>query len=142
MRLRDVMTREVEVIRPDATVVEAAEKMEALDIGPLPVCDGQRLVGMITDRDITVRAVAAGVEPGRARVQDVMTPEVAYAFEDQDVREAERIMQDNRIRRLPILDRDKRLVGIVALGDLAVDADAKGVGETLERISEPSWPER
>jgi CBS domain-containing protein len=143
MQLRDVMTRDVEVIHPDATVEEAAEKMEALNVGPLPVCDGRRLVGMITDRDITVRAVAAGVGPGEARVRDVMTPEVAYAFEDQDVREAERIMQEQQIRRLPILDRDKRLVGIVSLGDLAVDTDdADGAGETLERISEPARPER
>jgi CBS domain-containing protein len=143
MQLRDVMTRDVEVIHPDATVEEAAEKMEALNVGPLPVCDGRRLVGMITDRDITVRAVAAGVGPGEARVRDVMTPEVAYAFEDQDVREAERIMQEQQIRRLPILDRDKRLVGIVSLGDLAVDTDdAAGTGETLERISEPARPER
>ena len=142
MQLRDVMTRDVEVVHPDATVEEAAEKMEALNVGPLPVCDGRRLVGMITDRDITVRAVAAGVGPGEARVRDVMTPEVAYAFEDQDVREAERIMQERQIRRLPILDRDKRLVGIVSLGDLAVDTDAAGAGETLERISEPARPER
>ena len=141
MRLKDVMTRDVELIRPDATVEEAAEKMEALNVGPLPVCDGRRLVGMITDRDITVRAVAAGVGP-ETKVRDVMSPDVVYAFEDQDVREAERIMQDQQIRRLPILDRDKRLVGIVSLGDLAVDADSRSVGETLERISEPAQPER
>ena len=143
MQLRDVMTRDVEVIRPDATVEEAAEKMEALDVGPLPVCDGRRLVGMVTDRDITVRAVAAGVSPDKATVREVMTPDVAYAFEDQDVGEAERIMQDRQIRRLPILDRDKNLVGIVSLGDLAVDTDdARAAGETLERISEPARPER
>ena len=142
MQLRDVMTRDVEVIHPDAAVEEAAERMEALDVGLLPVCDGRRLVGMITDRDITVRAVAAGVGPGEAKVRDVMTPEVAYAFEDQDVREAERIMRDCQIRRLPILDRDKRLVGIVSLGDLAVEADERRAGKTLERISEPARPER
>lgn len=141
MQVREVMTRDVEVIHPDATVEEAAERMEALNIGPLPVCDGQRLVGMITDRDITVRAVAAGVGP-EAKVRDVMTPEVAYAFEDQDVREAQQLMQDQQIRRLPILDRDKRLVGIVALGDLAVDADTHAAGQTLEQISTPAKPER
>jgi CBS domain-containing protein len=143
MQLKDVMTREVEVIHPDATVEEAAEKMESLNVGPLPVCDGQRLVGMITDRDITVRAVAAGVAPDEARVRDVMTADVTYAFEDQDVREAQQLMQQHQLRRLPILNRDKRLVGIVALGDLAVDTDdARGAGETLERISEPAKPER
>jgi CBS domain-containing protein len=137
------MTRDVEVVNPEATVEEAAEKMKALNVGPLPVCDGQRLVGMITDRDITVRAVAAGLGPDRAKVRDVMTPEVVYAFEDQDVREAERLMQEKQIRRLPILDRDKRLVGIVSLGDLAVDADdPKGTARTLEQISEPSRPKR
>jgi CBS domain-containing protein len=143
MQLKDLMTRDVEVIHPDATVEQAAEKMEALNVGPLPVCDGQRLVGMITDRDITVRAVAAGVAPDEARVRDVMTADVTYAFEDQDVREAQQLMQQHQLRRLPILNRDKRLVGIVALGDLAVDTDdARGAGETLERISEPAKPER
>src|SRR5438093_4669224 len=120
MQLKDVMTRRVEVVHPDDTLATAAEKMKSLDVGPMPVCDGERLVGMLTDRDITVRATAAGRDPKTTRVRDVMTPEVAYCFEDQDTNEAARIMEQRQIRRLVILNRDKRLVGIVSLGDLAV----------------------
>lgn len=143
MKLRDVMTRDVEVVHPNSTIREAAEKMKDLDVGPMPVCDGQRLVGMLTDRDITVRATAAGQDPARTAVREVMTTDVVYCFEDQDVKEGERLMQDKQIRRLLVLDRDKRLVGIVSLGDLAVDADdPKRAGKTLERISEPAKPDR
>jgi CBS domain-containing protein len=143
MQLMEIMTRDVEVIHPNATVEEAAEKMEALDVGPLPVCDGDRLVGMVTDRDITVRATAVGVDPGVVTVRDVMTPDVVYAFEDQDVREAARLMEQHQIRRLAVLDRDKRLVGIVSLGDLAEDTrDEQMSGQVLKGVSEPSEPNR
>jgi CBS domain-containing protein len=143
MQLKDVVTRDVEVVHSSATVEEAAEKMEALNVGPLPVCDGDRLVGMITDRDITVRATAAGADPKTASVRDVMTPDVVYCFEDQDVMEAARIMQEKQIRRLAVLNRDKRLVGIVSLGDLAVEmGDEKRAGDVLERVSEPAEPQR
>jgi CBS domain-containing protein len=143
MQLKEIMTRDVEVIHPNATVEEAAEKMEALDVGPLPVCDGDRLVGMVTDRDITVRATAVGVDPGVVTVRDVMTPDVVYAFEDQDVREAARLMEQHQIRRLVVLDRDKRLVGIVSLGDLAEDTrDEQMSGQVLKGVSEPSEPNR
>ena len=143
MQLRDVMTRDVEVVHPNATLREAAEKMEALNVGPLPVCDGERLVGMVTDRDITVRATSAGLDPNEATVREVMSPEAAYCFEDQDTDEAARLMEERQIRRLVILDRDKRLVGIVSLGDLAVTTqDDQLSGEVLERVSEPAEPER
>src|SRR5687768_819517 len=139
MQLKDVMTRDVEVIQPDATLQQAAEKMEELDVGPLPVCDGNRLVGMLTDRDITVRATSMGQDPNATRVRDVMTRDVVYCFEDQDVREAARVMEAKQIRRLVVLDQDKRLVGIVSLGDLAVDTgDERLSGEILERVSEPA----
>src|SRR5262245_6738987 len=117
MRLSDVMTHDVEVIRPDATLEEAAAKMTALNVGPLPVCDGDRLVGMLTDRDITVRATAAGRDPKTSRVREVMTEAIVYGFEDEDTNEAARLMEQHGVRRLVILDRDKRLVGIVSLGD-------------------------
>src|SRR5262245_56067255 len=120
MKVFDVMTQGVECIRPEATLREAADKMKALDIGPLPVCENDRLVGMLTDRDITVRATAAGVPPGLGQVRDVMTPDIVYCFEDQDIVEAAQLMEQNQIRRLVVLNRDKRLVGIVSLGDLAV----------------------
>jgi CBS domain-containing protein len=143
MQLNEVMTRDVEVIHPNATLEEAAERMDALNVGPLPVCDGDRLVGMLTDRDITVRATAAGRDPKTTRVREVMTQDVVYAFEDQDVREATRLMEEKQIRRLVVLDRDKRLVGIVSLGDLAVETgDDRTTGEVLERISTPSEPDR
>jgi CBS domain-containing protein len=143
MRLKDVMTRDVEVTHPDTLVQEAAKKMYELDVGSLPVCDGQRLVGTLTDRDMVIRAVAQGRNPATTSVREIMTPEVIYVFEDQDVKEAAKLMQEKQIRRLPIISRDKRLVGIVSLGDLAVDTGKeKLVGETLTEVSEPSQPMR
>jgi CBS domain-containing protein len=143
MQLKDVMTRGVTVVPPEATVQEAARKMQELEVGPLPVCDGERLVGLLTDRDITVRAVAAGRDPATTAVREVMTPEVVYCFEDQDVREAVKLMEEKQIRRLPVLNRNKWLVGIVALGDLAVEAGAsQQAGEALKGVSEPAAPKR
>jgi CBS domain-containing protein len=142
MKVKEVMTRGVEVIHPEATVKEAAEKMKKLDVGPLPVCDNDRLLGMLTDRDVTLRATAEGRDPAQLKVSDVMTPGVEYCFEDDDVREAARHMETKQIRRLPVLNRDKRLVGIVSLGDLAVDSDEKLAGKALKGISEPAEPKR
>jgi CBS domain-containing protein len=143
MRVNEVMTRGVECIDPDASLQEAAAKMKALDIGPLPVCDNDRLAGMVTDRDITVRATAEGEDPTEIRVRDIMTPEVFYCFEDDLVEDAARQMEEKQIRRLLVLNRDKRLVGIVSLGDLAVETgDDQMVGNTLEAVSEPNRPAR
>ena len=138
MQLKDVMTAEVEVIAPEASISEAAETMSHLDIGPLPVCEGERLVGMLTDRDITVRAVAAGRDPRTTPVRDVMTPDVVYGFEDQAVEDAARLMEQYQIRRLPVLNRSQQLVGMVALGDLAVHAGTRPVtAEVLAQVSAP-----
>jgi CBS domain-containing protein len=143
MQIKDVMTREVEVIHPDATLEEAAAKMDALNVGSLPVCDGDRVLGVITDRDITVRATAVGGDPTMARTRDAMTAQVIYGFEDQDVTDAARLMNEHQIRRLIVLNHDKRLVGIVALGDLAVDTgDEPLAGATLKQVSEPAEPDR
>jgi CBS domain-containing protein len=143
MKLKDVMTANVEVIRPDAPLQEAAALMKTLDVGSLPVCDGKQLQGMLTDRDITVRATAEGRDPRQTAVREVMTPELIYCFEDQDVKEAAQLMEQRQIRRLPVLNRSKDLVGIVALGDLAVEMpNEKRVGEVLEGISEPARPQR
>lgn len=143
MKLKDVMTPNVEVIRPDAPLQEAAALMKSLDVGSLPVCDGRRLQGMLTDRDITIRATAEGRDPRQTPVREVMTPETIYCFEDQEASEAARLMEQRQIRRLPILNRSKDLVGIVALGDLATDMpNDKRVGEVLEGISEPASPQR
>jgi CBS domain-containing protein len=137
------MTPKVEIVHPDAALREAAEKMSQLDVGPLPVCDGERLVGMLTDRDITVRATAKGCDPNTTKVRDVMTPDVVYCFEDQDVETAAQMMEMRQIRRLPVLNREKRLVGIVSLGDVAVKTgDQNLAGEALERVSEPAEPKR
>jgi len=143
MHVRDVMTRGAECARPEDTLQHAAERMKELDVGVLPVCENDRIVGMVTDRDITVRATADGATPGSARVRDVMTPDVVYCFEDQDAAEASRLMKDHQIRRLAVMNRDKRLVGIVSLGDLAVETgDEHLAGHTLEAVSEPNRPNR
>jgi CBS domain-containing protein len=143
MRVSEVMTRHVECIGPDATLQEAAARMKSRDIGPLPVCDNDRVVGMVTDRDITVRATAEGEDPTGVRVRDIMTPEVVYCFEDQLVSEAARLMAEKQIRRLVVLDRERRLVGIVSLGDVAVETgDEQLAGVTLEAVSEPTRPSR
>ena len=138
MKVNEIITHDPEVIRPETALIEAAQKMKSLDIGMLPVCDGDRLVGVITDRDITVRGVAQGYDPKTARVQEVMTPEVIYCFDDEDVKDVAKKMEEKQVRRLPVLNREKRLVGIVSLGDLAVrTGKEKLAGEVLERVSEP-----
>src|SRR5439155_19984670 len=108
----EIMTREPEVLPADFSLKETALKMQQLDVGMLPIRDGDRLVGMRTDRDITLRATAEGGDPTKTRVREVMTPEVVCCFDDQDVSEAAKLMQEKQIRRLPILNREKRLVGI------------------------------
>ena len=143
MKIKEIMTEDVEVVRPEASLFEAAGRMRDLDVGALPVCDGERLVGMLTDRDLTVRAVAAGRDPRTATVGEIMTPAMSYCFEDQSAAEAERLMAEKQIRRLPVLDRDKRLVGIVSLGDLAIrTGNRRAVGKTLEAVSEPYHGDR
>ena len=138
MKVNEIITHDPQVIRPETALIEAAQKMKALDIGMLPVCDGDRLVGVITDRDITVRGVAQGCDPKTARVQEIMTPEVIYCFDDEDVKDVAKKMEEKQVRRLPVLNREKRLVGIVSLGDLAVrTGKEKLAGEVLERVSEP-----
>jgi CBS domain-containing protein len=138
-RVADVMTRHPATVRPDATVAQVAAMMRARDIGAVPVCDGARLVGMVTDRDIAVRATADGRDPQVTYVRDVMSSGIAWASQDDPVERAARIMTEHRIRRLPIVDARKNLVGIVSLGDLAVETGDDALsGETLERISEPA----
>jgi CBS domain-containing protein len=144
MQVKDIMTTRVECTSPTATIREAAQMMKDIDVGPLPVCgDDDRLAGMITDRDITVRAVAEGLDPSTALVRDVMTPNIIYCDDDQNVSDAAHMMEQNQIRRLVVLNREKRLVGILSLGDLAVDTgDDQLAGHTLEAVSEPTVPQR
>ena len=137
MKINEIMTQDVEVIQPGATIQEAAEKLRAFNVGSLPVCNGENLVGMITDRDIALRLAALGRDPGRTKVEEIMTAEVLWCFEDQTIEDAGRMMKENQIRRLPVISHDRKLVGILSLGDLAIKTDAlEEVGETLQEISE------
>jgi CBS domain-containing protein len=141
-QVADVMTRDVRVVSPTDTIQRAAQCMDELNVGAVPVCDGAKLVGMVTDRDITVRGVAAG-KGGDRPVSEVMSEHVRWCYEDQDVDEAMDEMRDAQIRRLPVIDHDKKLIGILSLGDLADRGpDEKRVGETLKDISTPSEPDR
>lgn len=143
MELREIMTRDVEVVASDAPLRDAAAKMKQLDIGMIPVCDGDRLRGMLSDRDITVRATAEGKDPTKTKVSEIMSTEIVYCLEDQEIEEAVSLMEARQIRRLPVLNQDKRLVGIVSLGDIAVHVgDRDLAGETLQEISTPSEPKR
>jgi CBS domain-containing protein len=143
MQIREIMTREPVVIGPGMVLKEAAETMRDLDSGVMPVGQNDRLVGMLTDRDITIRATAAGKDPNQTRVEEVMTPDVVYCFEDDDARDAALKMEEHQIRRLIVLNHDKRLVGILSLGDLAVHtSDDRLAGEVAEAVSEPAEPER
>jgi CBS domain-containing protein len=141
MWLKDVMTRHVETVGPDSPLKEAAAKMADLDVGAIPVCDGDQLVGMLTDRDIAVRGVARGADPSTP-VREIMSTTIRYGFEDEPLDRAVETMKKRKIRRLPILDRERRLMGIVSLGDLAVDADPGRAAEVLQRVSEPARPAR
>jgi CBS domain-containing protein len=138
MKIKDILTKDPEVIRPDAMICNAAAKMKERDIGMLPVCDGERLVGTITDRDLAIRAVAEGADPLATPVKQVMTPNLFYCFEDDDLEAAAQIMEEKQVRRLPVLNRDKRLVGIISLGDFALRSrDEHLTEEVLESVSEP-----
>jgi CBS domain-containing protein len=136
MQLKDVMTTEVQLTDPAAKLKDAAIAMRDGDFGLLPVGANDRLVGTITDRDITVRAVAEGRDPNTTAVGEVMSDGIHYCFEDQSLEEAAQLMSQAQVRRLPVLNRDKRLVGIVALGDLALESGARQpAGEALKGVS-------
>jgi CBS domain-containing protein len=137
MKVSDVMTRDVRVANPDQSIGDAARMMAELDAGALPVGEHDRLVGMITDRDIAVRAVAHGKSPA-TRIRDVMTDDVKYCFDDEDIDHVAGNMADIQVRRLPVVNRDKRLVGIIAIADIAVSEEPVVVGEAVSGISEPS----
>ena len=143
MKLREVMTQNVEVAELTMNLKEVATKMKTLNVGSLPVRQGKQLVGMITDRDITILGVAEGCDPTKTTVSAVMTANLVYCFEDQEVQEAAQVMAAKQIRRLPIVNRDHQLVGIFSLGDLAVDVgDEDLTGKALEEISQPAEPIR
>ena len=134
--LKHIMSPGVKVVAPETGVQEAAAFMKILDVGSIPVSDGHRLIGMITDRDITVRIVAEKRDPATAIVREAMTESPAFCFDDQTVQEATGVMEHLQIRRLPILNRDNKLVGIVSLADLAVRSSLPAAAKVLQGVSE------
>ena len=136
MKVSDIMTRDVRLLSPDQTIREAAKLMAEVDAGALPVGENDRLVGMITDRDIVIRAVAQGKSPD-AKVADVMSKEMLYCFDTDDIDDVARNMGKAQVRRLPVVNKDKRLVGIISLGDLARNDDPTTIGRTVSRVSTP-----
>jgi CBS domain-containing protein len=139
MQVKDVMTGTVEVLAPTATLRECAERMRDLDVGCMPIREKRKIVGVVTDRDVVVRAIADGMDPARTRVQQIMSGDVVTCYEDDDVSDAAEMMEQNQIRRILVLS--KELVGILALGDLAVGVgDEELTGEVLERVSSPAQP--
>jgi CBS domain-containing protein len=134
MTIQDLMTKAVSVIAPDASVYDAARQMAENDFGFLPVCDGDRLIGTLTDRDITVRAVAGGLDPRRTAVQEVMSDGVTWCSDDEEVERTAELMKQNHLRRIIVVDRNKRLVGVVSLGDLAQQKSGQS-SEVLENVS-------
>jgi len=137
-KLKDLMSRDVQVISPDGTIKEAAQQMRKGNFGMMPVGENDRMIGTISDRHIAIRAVAEGKDPS-TKVREVMSEGIVWAYEEDSVDDAAKLMGDRQIRRLPIVNADKRLVGIVALGDFAVvSADIEVAGEALSEISKPS----
>ena len=136
MKVCDCMSRDVQVASPKQSIRDAAKIMAKIDAGVLPVGENDRLVGVITDRDIAIRAVAAGKAP-TTKVGDVMSHEVLYCFEDEDLEDIAQNMAEMKVRRLPVVNREKRLVGIISLGDLARTEDLRTTGHTISEISEP-----
>ena len=135
MMVSDIISRDVEVVSPETTVTHIAMAMKDRNCGSIPVVEHDRLVGMVTDRDIVVRCIAAGVDPDITTARDIMSPGIKYCYSDQPVEEVARNMGDIKVRRLPVVNREKKLVGIVSLGDLAIVCEDDSVcGEVLEHI--------
>ena len=137
MHVNELMSKKVELVSPSASLWDAARKMRDLDIGCLPVGENDRVVGIITDRHITCRWVADGEAPGKATVNDAMSKSVSYCFDDQDVSDAIHLMAEKHIRRLPVLSRQKRLVGMLSLGDISQHTSAKTSAELLKGVTTP-----
>jgi CBS domain-containing protein len=142
MKIREIMTPDAQCVRPDESLVDAASLMRQLDVGVLPVCDGDEVIGMVTDRDIAIRAVAESRHPATTMVREIMSPGTIFVYDDQSVDEAVHLMELHQIRRAPVMNRESQLVGIVSLGDIAVDASTKLCGEALKRVSQPAEPVR
>lgn len=139
MKVKEIMTREVEVVHTEDAVKDAAQKMRVRDVGFLPVFDSDQLVGALTDRDIILRSTADGLDPNRRIGRDLVTSPIVYCSEDQDVEEAARLMEEHQIRRLAVMGLDgNRLVGVVSLGDVARNGTKKTSAKVLQSVSEPT----
>ena len=136
MKVKEAMSTDVQLIHPDQTLRDAARMMIEIDAGALPVAENDRMVGMITDRDIAVRAVANG-KSCDTKVREIMSGEVLYCFDDEELTHVSRNMSDMKVRRLPVVNRDKRLVGVISLGDIARHEQPAAVGRMVSRVSEP-----
>jgi len=140
--VREIMSKDVQCANPETTLKDAASTMKTRDIGSMPVCEGRRVVGVITDRDIAIRGVAEGRDPGSTRVRDVMSKEIVSVREDSDLKEAERLMQDRQLRRLPVLNGEGDLVGYLAMAKIARTERPEEAGKVLQGVSQPSKPAR
>jgi CBS domain-containing protein len=138
MQIREIMTRDVVTIHPEASLTEAAQRMNERDVGMLPVCEDNQVIGIVTDRDITIRAIAEGLDPNETQVREIMTPEVVYCIETEDVQDAVESMENRQIRRIVVLTHTQHLVGVLSIGDVAVDTGNQQLaGEVLQKVSEP-----
>ncbi len=143
MRVSEIMTTDFHMVDSTTSLTEAAEKMKSLNVGFLPVKEGTRLIGLITDRDIVIRGLAEGMDPGSTQVKDIISSEILYCYDDDSIEEAAQIMEDNQVRRLIVVNHDQVPVGIISLGDIAVRSGQEDLAsEILERVSEPVAPVR
>lgn len=134
-QIKDVMSPNFKWMAPDSPVAQVAQQMRDMDCGFMPLAENDKMIGMVTDRDITVRAIAEGKDPANTPARDIMTPKTYYCFDDQDVEEVCNNMGEIQVRRLPVVNRDKRLVGVVSMGDLAQAASRTNVGQTQQQIT-------
>lgn len=137
MQVRNEMTRKIEIVNPETSVREVSQKMRDLNIGVLPVCDNSSLVGIVTDRDIAIRLAAEGKDPSATKVKEIMSPKVEWCFDDEEVEKVAAKMESKKIRRLPVINHDKKLVGMLSLGDLALRGSRETACEILEKVSMP-----
>jgi CBS domain-containing protein len=140
MQVRDIMTRDVQVVSPETSVFEAAKKMRAFDIGCLPVCKGKRCIGIFTDRDIVIRVIATQRQPENTLVSDIMTTDIVYCSESDEISKVVKLMEDKQVRRILVLDDDRCPIGICSVGDLALDSgDLQMAGEVMHEVARHGW---
>jgi len=141
MKVSEIMTTDFEMIGATDSLIDAAEKMKSLNVGFLPVQEGNKLIGLITDRDLVLRGLAEGLDPRSTPVNDIVSSDIVYCYDDDSVEDAARLMEDNQVRRLIVVNHDHTPAGIVSIGDIAVKSGQEQLaGEILQRVSEPATP--